>query len=233
MATPRICTVDGCGNIGELKGLCRSHYGRWKRHGDPLAGRASPLSNPPPICSIDGCSRPTYAKALCDPHYKRLLRHGDPLAGGTANGEAMQYIKDHMWDDCPKWPYGTTTAGYAILAGLPGTSLVHRYVCQAVHGPSPSPAHQAAHNCGKGHEGCFGARCVEWKTVAENEKDKKLHGRVARGEGHPLSRLVADDIRKIRQMANAHSSAQIAEMFAVTRAHVNSIIARRAWRWLD
>lgn len=32
-----ICSVDGCGNLTNARGWCTTHYGRWQRHGDPLA----------------------------------------------------------------------------------------------------------------------------------------------------------------------------------------------------
>lgn len=33
------CTINGCTNSPHAKGLCNSHYGRQRRHGNPLAGR--------------------------------------------------------------------------------------------------------------------------------------------------------------------------------------------------
>ena len=35
------CSVDGCDKPHDARGLCASHYGRFRRHGDPLLG------NPP------------------------------------------------------------------------------------------------------------------------------------------------------------------------------------------
>lgn len=35
----QMCSVSGCDNPHDAKGFCRPHYSRWKRHGDPLAGR--------------------------------------------------------------------------------------------------------------------------------------------------------------------------------------------------
>lgn len=32
---PEFCTVDGCENPPSSRGLCRTHYSRWRRHGDP------------------------------------------------------------------------------------------------------------------------------------------------------------------------------------------------------
>lgn len=35
------CSVEGCERPKLQKGFCASHYHRWRRHGDPLAGNAS------------------------------------------------------------------------------------------------------------------------------------------------------------------------------------------------
>lgn len=35
------CSVPGCGGFHDARGLCKSHYQRWRRHGDPLAGGTS------------------------------------------------------------------------------------------------------------------------------------------------------------------------------------------------
>jgi hypothetical protein len=32
------CTIPGCPNPSNARQLCTMHYGRWRRHGDPLAG---------------------------------------------------------------------------------------------------------------------------------------------------------------------------------------------------
>jgi hypothetical protein len=33
--TPRLCSVDGCRRPSRVRGWCRTHYTRWRRHGDP------------------------------------------------------------------------------------------------------------------------------------------------------------------------------------------------------
>ena len=35
----KVCKIAGCGGRVIARGWCRRHYKRWKRHGDPLAGR--------------------------------------------------------------------------------------------------------------------------------------------------------------------------------------------------
>lgn len=38
MATPKLCSIDGCDKRVNSRGLCKSHYTRLLRHGDPLGG---------------------------------------------------------------------------------------------------------------------------------------------------------------------------------------------------
>lgn len=38
----RVCLVQGCGKFRHAHGYCNPHFLRWKRHGDPTAGGATP-----------------------------------------------------------------------------------------------------------------------------------------------------------------------------------------------
>ncbi|WP_292637037.1 hypothetical protein [Mesorhizobium sp.] len=49
---------------------------------------------------------------------------------------------------------------------------VSRLVCEEVHGPPPSPDHEAAHSCDNGDLGCATKRHLSWKTPKENTADK-------------------------------------------------------------
>ena len=39
MGDSHICLIEGCSNAVIARGWCDAHYRRWRRHGDPLAGR--------------------------------------------------------------------------------------------------------------------------------------------------------------------------------------------------
>lgn len=54
------------------------------------------------------------------------------------------------------------------------TRKVHRLVCQAWHGPSPSPKHHAAHYDGQNQNNT--PDNLYWATARENVLDKKRHG---------------------------------------------------------
>jgi hypothetical protein len=78
----RLCTVEGCDERMKAQGFCEPHYQRWKRHGDPLGGNATP-NKPTPAhwgdpCIVPGCGRPIISQRLCSAHYNRQLKYGHP-----------------------------------------------------------------------------------------------------------------------------------------------------------
>lgn len=36
------CTIEGCAEPHDARGMCRSHYSAWRRHGDPLMRKIGP-----------------------------------------------------------------------------------------------------------------------------------------------------------------------------------------------
>lgn len=130
-------------------------------------------------CKVKNCPRPVHRRGWCNAHYQRWWVHGDPLSGSSFRSgrkEGLKYLQAHMHDDgCPIWPFGRNTDGYGIIHQDGRQLIVSRLVCEIVHGPPPTPKHQAAHDCGNGDLGCFGARCVSWKTQKQNSADAVRH----------------------------------------------------------
>ena len=61
------CSVEGCQNQRQARGLCHKHYLRaWCK------GEFSEFAN----CSVPGCSRSRFVKNLCALHYHRKQRTG-------------------------------------------------------------------------------------------------------------------------------------------------------------
>lgn len=67
------CRVDGCENPVMVKkhALCRTHYHRFKRHGDPLVYKKKRS-----LCNVDGCDFRVVGNGFCDKHYRRMRRYG-------------------------------------------------------------------------------------------------------------------------------------------------------------
>jgi hypothetical protein len=141
----------------------------------------------------------------------------------------------HVSDECLIWPFHRMNNGYAPI-GIPGTrtkTTASRVVCERLHGPAPTPQHQAAHNCGKGHLGCVNPNHIEWKTPAQNQADRIIHGTSNRGARQWMSKLEPPQVYEIRRLAKAKlPQAEIAARFGIEQPTVSRIVSRGTWAWL-
>jgi hypothetical protein len=188
-------------------------------------------------CSISACCKPPYTKGYCRAHYARLLRHGDPLGGRTSPGELLRWVHDvalhHTGDECLAWPFCKDEHGYGRLWVSGKHVKATRYVCAIVNGPAPTGEHEAAHSCGKGHDGCIAPVHLEWKTPVENAADKLLHGTHNRGERCGTAKLTEPEAREILSLRGIESRRNLAERFMVSRATIGDIHTVRSWAWLS
>ncbi len=143
------------------------------------------MARPKRICSIENCGKPHLSRGWCGSHYWRWHKHGDPLSGRIDNGEAGRYFREvvlvYDGTDCLLWPYSCNDSGYGRMQFDGRVQIVSRLACEEEHGPAPTPKHDAAHSCGKGHLACVAKRHMSWKTRAENMADKIVHGTSSRG----------------------------------------------------
>lgn len=143
------------------------------------------------ICSIPECGKTVLSRGWCNSHYRRWYKHGDPLSGRIPQGEARRYFDDvvlsYEGEECLPWPYGRDSSGYARLWDNGKAENACRLVCQELEGEPPTEEHQAAHSCGKGHEGCIAKAHLRWATPAENGQDRVLHGTAYRGSSRPMT----------------------------------------------
>ncbi len=188
------------------------------------------------LCSIPGCGKRVKARGWCSSHYCRWAMHGDPIGGGTHKGDAMRYYLDvvlvYHGSKCLIWPFARDSQGYGVVRSGGKSMRVHRKVCEAVNGPPQSPDHEAAHSCGKGHEGCCTRRHLEWKTKKENADDRLIHGTHNRGERQWGAKITEAQAREILALKGLIAQRHIAEMFSVSISIVGSIHSRRTWSWL-
>lgn len=192
-------------------------------------------------CSVSDCNGNAHSsayggKGYCCAHYTRLKRHGDPLEGGTSHGQPMSFYTDVVLiyedDECLIWPFAHIPKGYGVMYMDGKLALVSRLVCEYVNGPSPTPKHQAAHSCGKGHLGCVTKRHLSWKTRKENEEDKLDHGTRIRGERHSSAKLTEDDVREIHSLKGIVPQLTIATRFNVSPSNISLIQSGKIWSWL-
>jgi hypothetical protein len=146
-------------------------------------------------------------------------------ADNPGNSRLMLWIRDHLeypHDYCLIWPFGRNTHGYGLLTRKGLANSAHRYICELANGPPPTPQHQAAHSCGRGHDGCVNPRHLSWKTVSENQLERAPHlGR---------RKLTAEQVEEIRRLKNVVHTAVLAARFNVTDANIRQIHEGKIWR---
>ncbi|TGP24699.1 hypothetical protein EN827_30835 [Mesorhizobium sp. M1D.F.Ca.ET.184.01.1.1] len=181
-------------------------------------------------CAIDGCAKPARGRGWCLAHYGRWRRNGDPLAGRTPNGDPRRYLDEvvlaYEGDECLIWPFARLGFGYANLAG----KVVSRLVCERVNGPPPTPDHEAAHSCGKGHLACVTKGHISWKTTADNLADRREHGTFPEGDKASWSKLTSNAVREIRELKGQAPLSSIAEMYGVSKSAISQIHSGKNWR---
>jgi hypothetical protein len=152
---------------------------------------------------------------------------GEVSTPTNPNGsKLMLWIRDvalvYQGDDCLPWPFARNPTGYAATGRRGKTIYIHRLICEEVNGPPPEPRYQAAHSCGKGHEGCVNPRHLSWKTPGENQ---------AEGPNHPRYKLTPQIATAIRHLKDRMKPHEIAECFGVTEATVRKVQAGQTWKY--
>lgn len=188
------------------------------------------------ICSIQGCGKVLRSKGLCHTHYTRQRIHGDPLGGSTFKGEPFRFYKEvalhHEGEDCLIWPHAKNCSGYGQMWVGGKTIIVSSYLCEASYGPRPSQEYQAAHSCGRGHEGCVNRNHLRWATRVENWADKLIHGTHNRGERNSQAKLTEVQAREIVSLRGVETQETIAKRLGICPQAVSAIQRGKWWAWL-
>lgn len=125
---------------------------------------------------------------------------------------------------CLIWPLSRAQNGYPT-AGKNNAIRPHRIMCEHRNGPPPSPEHQAAHSCGKGHLGCVNPWHLNWKTPAENQIERYQQ----QGQPMPRFRLRPDQVDEIRSMKGRERTVDTAARFQCTEANIRQIQSGKTW----
>lgn len=192
----------------------------------------------PNLCIVPDCGKPRDRRGYCSMHLHRVKANGDPNkvkhpGPGVIQGWIEEVALNFEGDDCLRWPFKTAVKGYGKFHLDGREVLASRYICERVNGPPPTLTHEAAHSCGKGHEGCVNKRHLSWKTPVENAADKVAHGTTGRGEQCPVSKLTEANVLEIRRLtASGITQRTIAAQFGIDQSTVSDIKRGKSWWWL-
>lgn len=143
------------------------------------------------------------------------------------DSRAKRWIKRHLnYSDqewCLIWPFSASRNGYAYFGG--DHIAVHRLMCEHRNGPPPTPKHQAAHSCGRGHEACVNPWHVSWKTTAENQEERYQHSGPT-----PRAKLTPEQVDEIRALNGRAKIADIAKLYSISDTNVRHILAGKLWK---
>ncbi len=170
---------------------------------------------------------------FCYSHYSRKKRHGTPLGGRTPPLASLEWLREQVSNEsveCLIWPFGCNDKGYGEVHYAGAQRLAHRVMCTMVHGPAPSPDHDAAHSCGNGAGGCVNGLHLRWATKKENAADKISHGTHGRGANNSMAKLTEEAVHIIRELLSANSLHQdVADLFGISRTVVTRIANGTRW----
>lgn len=175
------------------------------------------------VCSVQGCKAEARSRGWCQSHYLRWYRNGDPQGGRTPNGVALaafEALKTYDGDRaaCYIWPYARNGRGYGTVFVGGKNRLVSRLLCEEANGAPASNDFEAAHNCGKGHQGCVNPHHLRWATRLQNAKDRQAHG---------TCKLTEADVVEILALKGTATQKQIAARYGVHHTLINHIHAGR------
>lgn len=136
------------------------------------------------------------------------------------NGRCVQWLRAHLdyqSDDCLIWPFaGKARNGYGLFGHLGRMTYAHRFMCELVNGPPPTPEHHSSHICGQGRQGCVNPRHLEWKTASENHFERRRHGTHATNKWGPKGKLSTDTVAAIRRLEGLTTNMELARRFDVS-----------------
>lgn len=161
-----------------------------------------------------------------------MNKRGDGWSTQRGQGATYRFLlglKDHQGDECVIWPFSRVRNGYGIFGYLGKHHYAHRFMCEMVNGPAPSPDYDASHTCGHGRQGCVNPRHLEWKTESQNHLDRRRHGTSATNKWGQHGKLSLDTVRAIRCLEGLTTNMELARRFDVSVDTIRRIFTRETY----
>jgi len=153
------------------------------------------------------------------------------MTHNRGRGKTIRWILANVsynGDKCLIWPYSRLKNGYGNFGYLGEMHYAHRYMCELVNGPPPTPEHEAAHSCGRGHDGCAHPKHLSWKTKSGNLLDCRDHGTQVRNRYGNKGKLSREQVLEIKSLKGTKTQDEIAKSFGVSPPTIRDIFSGRS-----
>lgn len=188
-------------------------------------------------CAFPGCPNDYNGKTgggLCNSHYWQKFKGRELTPLSYRRNQCEPWLEAHVAyedDECLIWPFQRSQdSGMPAVKYKGKQGQATRVMCELAHGKPPTPEHQAAHSCGKGHLGCIHPKHLRWATPKENAADKIIHGTVVRGEAIRWAKLKDGDVKTIRSLAGKVSQSELGRMFGIAQGTIGKVVRHETWR---
>lgn len=143
MANRGECCVSGCGRQSAARAMCKMHWARWRKHGDPNIGGKNLLSG---SCSVGGCNASSCGRfrggdEFCNRHYLQMFNHGrilpdkEPSKGGMCEvAGCVNPVKSKFSPHCWAHYYRMRRSGSVGVAPVKVRTAEGKDAAEAVHG---------------------------------------------------------------------------------------------------
>lgn len=162
----------------------------------------------------------------------KVIRPHGAWSNKAGEGACLQWIKDRVnyeGHECLEWPF-SKSRGHPQL-GVNGKLMKGcRVMCELVHGPAPTEDHEVAHSCGHGHMACINPNHLSWKTRADNQRDRLIHGTSGRGASFRREKLTPEQVAEIRILGVLLSKEEIGRRYEVSPSNIAKILNGTRWR---
>lgn len=234
------CSVDGCYKTAKARGLCGTHYARWRNHGDPLKVlqpvTAHLSKGWQKTCGVCGneFNSVSNKSVVCSTDCRFELYSASPK---TADG-------------CIEWSGPLNNSGYGVLSigdnsreNKKRVRAAHRVAYEKANGDIPEGL-CVMHTCD--NRKCVNPEHLVLGTWADNNKDRSKKGRsgkrvfsederaryseMLKGERNHTAKLTDEQVRQLILERGSASYRQLGKKYGVAKSVVTSIFNGRSWK---